>query len=86
MGLNPFDGWTEAELLAKRREIQDELSDGGAIIQSSAGDVSATRQTQAGSMHRLNMIQRALYLLNPDRYPLSSIGKTRSVAVMGQGL
>lgn len=84
--MNPFIGWTEAELLAQRRRIQEELANGGMVTQSSEGDVSASVLVTGGPMIRLRMIMQALYRLNPDRYPMSDIPKTRSVAIMGQGV
>jgi hypothetical protein len=84
--VNPFIGWTEAELLAQRRRIQEEIAAGGMITQSSEGDVSASVMVTSGPMIRLRMVMLALYKLNPDRYPMADIPKTRSVAIMGQGI
>jgi hypothetical protein len=36
-----------------------------------------------GPFQRFVLIQKALFAINPDLYPLSQIPPTRSVAVMG---
>lgn len=84
--MNPFVGWTESELLAQRRKIQQEIADGGMITQSSEGDVSASVLVTSGPVARLRMVMLALYRINPDAYPMADIPKTRSVAIMGQGI
>lgn len=83
MAFNPFTGWSEAELLAKRREIQEEIAAGGAVVSASAGDVNSQTQTQLGAMTRLALVMRALHKLDPDAYPLTDLPRTRSVAIMG---
>lgn len=84
--MNPFVGWTETELLAQRRKIQEEIAAGGMLTQSSEGDVSASIMVTSGPVARLRMVMLALYKLNPDRYPMADIPKNRSVAIMGQGI
>ncbi len=84
--MNPFVGWTEDELLAQRRKIQLEIADGGMLTQSSEGDVSASVLVTSGPVARLRMVMLALYRINPDAYPMADIPKTRSVAIMGQGI
>lgn len=86
MAFNPFTGWTEAELLTQRRAIQEEIAAGGSIVSASAGDVNSQRQTQLGAITRLSLVMRALHALDPDAYPLTDLPRTRSVAVMGQGI
>ena len=83
VAFNPFVGLTEAELLAARRSIQTEMLSGSQLQSSSAGDVQASSIIQMGPFQRFALIQRALFALNPDLYPLSQIPPTRSVAVMG---
>lgn len=83
VAFNPFVGLTEAELLAARRSIQTEMLSGSQLQSSSAGDVQASSIIQMGPFQRFALIQRALFAINPDLYPLSQIPPTRSVAVMG---
>ena len=83
MAFNPFVGLTEAELLAARRSIQTEMLSGSQLQSSSAGDVQASSIIQMGPFQRFVLVQKALFALNPDLYPLSQIPPTRSVAVMG---
>lgn len=83
VAFNPFVGLTEAELLAARRSIQTEMLSGSQLQSSSAGDVQASSIIQMGPFQRFTLIQRALFAINPDLYPLSQIPPTRSVAVMG---
>lgn len=73
-------------MLAQRRKIQQEIADGGMITQSSEGDVSASVLVTSGPVARLRMVMLALYRINPDAYPMADIPKTRSVAIMGQGI
>lgn len=73
-------------MLAQRRKIQLEIADGGMLTQSSEGDVSASVLVTSGPVARLRMVMLALYRINPDAYPMADIPKTRSVAIMGQGI
>lgn len=81
-----YVGWTESELLALRRKIQEENAAGGMVTQSSEGDVSATMMVTKGPPERLREVMLALRKINPDRYPMADIPKTRSVAIIGQGI
>jgi len=83
VAFNPFVGLTEAELLAARRSIQTEMLSGSQLQSSSAGDVQASSIIQMGPFQRFVLVQKALFAINPDLYPLSQIPPTRSVAVMG---
>ena len=83
---NILAGWSEDDLLAERRKIQEELLAGSQLQSSSAGDVSQSRIIQSGAMKRLSMVNRALWLINPDTYPLTDVVSTRAVAVMGGSL
>lgn len=83
MPFNPFAGWTEDELLAERRKIQEEIMAGGSVVSASAGDVNSQTQTQVGAMTRLGLVMRALTILDPDTYPATDLPRARSVAIMG---
>jgi len=83
VAFNPFVGLTEAELLAARRSIQTEMLSGSQLQSSSAGDVQASSIIQMGPFARFALVQRALWELDPETYPLTSVPPTRSVAVMG---
>jgi alkyl hydroperoxide reductase subunit AhpC len=86
MAFNPFIGWTEAELLAERRKIQEEIASGGSVTSASAGDVTTQVQTQFGAMTRLGLVMRALHIIDRDNYPLTDLPRNRTVAVMGTGI
>jgi hypothetical protein len=73
MAFNPFVGWTESELLAARRKVQDEIAEGGALTSGGAGGTSFGRAPQYSALTRLRMIQRALYVINPTTYPLANL-------------
>ena len=86
MAFNVFTGKTEAELLAIRSNIQDEIAAGSQLQSSSAGDVQASSIIQMGPFARFALVQKALWAINPDKYPLTSIPPSRSVAVMGSAI
>lgn len=86
MAFNVFTGKTVAELLAIRSKIQDEIAAGSQLQSSSAGDVQASSIITEGAYGRLAKVQRALWLLDPVTYPLTSLPPTRSVAVMGSAI
>lgn len=86
MAFNVFTGKTEAELLAIRSKIQDEIAAGSQLQSSSAGDVQASSIIQMGPFQRFALVQKALWAINPDLYPLTSIPPSRSVAVMGSAI
>lgn len=86
MAFNPFAGKTVAELLVIRSKIQDEIATGSQLQSASAGDVQSSHIITEGAYGRLAKVQRALWLLNPDAYPITEIPPTRSVAVMGRGI
>ena len=86
MAFNVFTGKTEAELLAIRSKIQDEIAAGSQLQSSSAGDVQASSIIQMGPFQRFALVQKALWQINPDLYPLTSIPPSRSVAVMGSAI
>jgi len=86
VAFNVFTGKTEAELLAIRSKIQDEIAAGSQLQSSSAGDVQASSIIQMGPFARFALVQKALWQINHDLYPLTSIPPTRSVAVMGSAI
>ena len=59
---------------------------GSQLQSASAGDVQSSRIITEGAYGRLAKVQRALWLLDPDTYPITSIPPTRSVAVMGSAI
>ncbi len=83
MAFNPFRSMTEAQLLAAREKILEELLSGSQLQSSSAGDVSMSNIIQEGPYARLAKVNKALHLLDPDAYPLEDVPVTRAVAVVG---
>jgi len=76
MAFNPFAGWTEADLLTARRNAQNEIAEGGTLTSGGAGGTSFGRAPQFSAMTRLQMIQRALNVINPTTYPLADLQPT----------
>jgi hypothetical protein len=76
MAYNPFAGWTEAELLAARREVQNEMMQGGALTSGGAGGTSFGRAPQFSAKAREYWIRISLNAINPTLYPLSGLQPT----------
>jgi hypothetical protein len=86
MAFNPFVGWTEAELLAERRKVQQEMIDGGALTSGGAGGTSFSRAPQYSAQTRLNWIQQSLNVINPTTYPLADMMPTAQMPTFFQSI
>lgn len=84
MAFNAFVGWTEAELLAERRNVQNEIAEGGALTGGGAGGTSFSRAPQYSAMVRINLIQKALNVINPTTYPLADMMPTAQMPTFFQ--
>ena len=68
--LTLYYGWTAAELLTAMASAQEDLAKGKMLIQANSGDVQGGFQIQANAKERIMELQRALYELDPDTYPM----------------
>lgn len=84
MAFNVFIGWSEADLLAERLKVQREIAEGGAITSGGAGGTSFSRAPQYSALTRLRMISKALYVLDPETYPLSDLQPTSEMPTFYQ--
>lgn len=73
MALNPFLGWTVKDLEAELRAAQEDLAAGKATVGAGAGDVRSQSETQLSPLKRIELILRALNLLDSEKYPLEQI-------------
>jgi hypothetical protein len=85
VALNFFTGWTLDELLARRREIQEALSSTHTQVNSEGTDGTIANMSDLQS--KLQMVQEALYFLDPITYPLTdSVRITRTKGRFSGGL
>lgn len=85
MALNPYIGRTKVWLEAELAKAQQDLSAGKTRIAVGEGTVSSQSMVQQSPMTRIEQILRALYLLDPDAYPLANITRiTRTTSVVGR--
>jgi len=72
MAINYFQDYTEAELLAMRREVSEEIRSGGQLTNSADGEISASMEPQIAAQTRYSLIQQALTAIDPVTYPITS--------------
>jgi hypothetical protein len=66
--INYYEGWTEEELLAERRILQDRMSGGRAIEVGAAGVRTVVEYSRKDEVTYKRLCY-ALYLANSDAYP-----------------
>lgn len=71
--MNPFIGWSQADLEVELRRAQEDLAAGKQIIENRSGDVGKREQIESSAMSRIRLILRALNALDPNTYPPSMI-------------
>ena len=72
MATNYYEGWTEAELLKLRREVQESLHQGRVTETRLAGESTRTDDRNAPTLEEtLSRIAYALFKLDPTTYPNS---------------
>lgn len=83
MAFNPYNGLSASVLLAARTKIQTQLLEAKTGISVGSGDVTAAFQSKrlAELLSTLEQIEYALYLLDPDTYPLTNTATSRTRAV-----
>lgn len=80
MAYNPFIGWEQEELLRALRDAQEELASGSSVNRVGAGDVSTGSQVDKSPETRIEMLYRALSILDPTTFPpgqITRIDRTR---------
>ncbi len=77
MSFDPFinisQPFTQAQLEAQLRTLQDQYATGQRIISTGAGDTNVSLATQAALETSIETIYRKLNQLDPANYPLESI-------------
>lgn len=81
MALNYFIGWSVEELEAELRLAQEDLAAGKATISAGAGDANTASRVDKSAEARIEMILKALNLLDPERYPSASITRITRTTV-----
>ena len=85
MAYNPFVGKTQVWLEAELAKAQDDLASGSSTVSGGEGTVQFSRVLHQSPGARIEMILRALNVLAPNTYPLTSITRaTRSVGVISR--
>jgi hypothetical protein len=70
MAFNYYEGWTEADLLTLRREVQQQLHAGRVTEIRLAGESTRTDARDAASLEQtLQRIAYALSLIDSEKYP-----------------
>ncbi len=81
--MNPFIGWTQTQLETALRDAQDDLAAGKTITGAGAGDTRFDNQVSLDPQKRIELLLRALNLLDPVTYPASQITRvTRTKLVI----
>lgn len=81
MPLNPFIGQSREQLETWLTSAQADLAAGKTLSSYGAGDSSASKQVQMTPLERIEKLLYALYLIDPDTYPLTSIKRTNRTQV-----
>lgn len=71
--VNYFIGWTQADLEAELRSIQEDMAAGNQVVSVGAGDTNVSTQTQLGLWERWKRVYYALFLLDSTTYPFSNL-------------
>jgi hypothetical protein len=81
MALTLLWGETEASLLASLTDARNDLKKGKMLISANSGDVQTGYALQASARSRIEMIQHALYELDPDTYAdFACAGHSQTIA------
>ena len=85
MAFNPFVGKSQTWLETELEKAQSDLASGASTISGGEGTVQFGKMLHQSPQVRIEQLLRALYALDPDTYPLSSITRaTRSVGVISR--
>jgi hypothetical protein len=75
MPVNVFFGIPQATLETWLRDAQADLAAGKTLVSYSTGDTSGSKIVQSSPQTRIELILRALYLIDPESYPASSVSR-----------
>lgn len=81
MALNPFIGQSREQLETWLASAQTDLAAGKTLSSYGSGDVSGSKQVQMTPLERIEKLLYALYLIDPDTYPLASIRRVTRTQV-----
>ena len=70
---NNFIGWSQEELEKALRKVQEERATGKRITSWGSGDTNVSKTVDGSLDKTQDDIEYALYCLDPNKYPLSSI-------------
>ncbi len=73
MALNYFIGWSQGDLEAELRAAQEDLAAGKVLTQNRAGEAGSSSQVDQSAQQRIQLILKALNLLDPETYPLDQV-------------
>lgn len=76
MALNYFIGWSQEDLETELRAAQEELARGKNFSEIASEGTSSRAEIETKAKERIELLLEALYLLDPDTYPLTSISRT----------
>ena len=81
MAFNPFIGMLQADLETALAAAQQDLLAGKSTIAAQSGSVGVKSQIAISPQRRVELILRALNLLNPGEYPIDQTVITDNVRV-----
>ena len=81
MALNYFLGWAKKDLEAALRLAQEDLAAGKDTTSAGAGDAHVSSKIEMTPQARIEMILKALNVLDPETYPIDQITAIRQARV-----
>jgi len=85
MAFNPFIGRSQEWLEAALQEAQEDYQLGKTTSGVNAGDAGSSKVVQMLPIERIKAILKALYILDPDTYPATSINRVTRTQVQVYG-
>jgi hypothetical protein len=84
--LKIFYGWSRDDLLSALRDAQDDLRKGKTIVSTGSDGNSGSFQQSYSPIQRIDLIQQALYQLDPVEFCIfGSAGQNRTRVVHNSG-
>jgi hypothetical protein len=75
MAFNPFIGWSQEDLLEALTAAQEDLAAGKSTTRVGAGDANVESRMDKSPEARIELLYRALNLLDSTRYPIDQISR-----------
>lgn len=85
MAFNPFIGRNKEWLLQKLAEAQDELAGGMSTISGGLGEANFGKIMTVGPAERIQLIMRALNLIDPVGFPIDATSAPRRTVATFRG-